>query len=193
MVVRKDEADRAVPGGLDAFAPEQPNYIEDRHLLRVGFMSTREALDLIEELRSLGLADDAVAFVCTGEPLPGWLRAGVVEGVPSVWLAGHDPGAAVPAVEGFMLRGPASLLAAIDSLGSGAGTTIRTGGWDGAERAFEVTRGDALVDLRAFQATDTDAVGVWGARRRDRRQACLADVELLTWVESTLRAAGATS
>jgi hypothetical protein len=56
VIVRKSGAEKRYPGGLDRLARfDLANYLEDEHLVRIGFMSSREALDFADELEAAGL------------------------------------------------------------------------------------------------------------------------------------------
>src|SRR5690349_12319354 len=73
-------------GALDLFAARFHNYTQDDHLCRVGFMSTREALDVADELVQGGVNEDNVAVVQSNSELPPWLEDGEVDGQWAIWL-----------------------------------------------------------------------------------------------------------
>ena len=55
VIVRKSAAEKKYSGGLDGLArSDLANYLEDEHLVRVGFMSTREAFCFAEQLEAAG-------------------------------------------------------------------------------------------------------------------------------------------
>ncbi|MFF5264289.1 hypothetical protein ACFY4C_35645 [Actinomadura viridis] len=191
VVVRTAVADGALPGGLDAFAPTLHNYIEDEHLFRTGFMSTREAGDLAGRLCSLGLPGDAVAVEQADGPLPDWLRRGEIGGHRAVWLAGQDPGRLVRPLQSVILRGPSRLRDAVTAMRDEEGVEIRRvpPGEQGGG-LFEIERADALVDLRVHHPDD-DTIIFWADRRQERNRRCRADIELLEWLGAALKAAGA--
>ncbi|QFG22390.1 hypothetical protein [Actinomadura sp. WMMB 499] len=192
VVGRVAEMERAITGELDEFAGARHNYIEDSHLFRVGFMSTREALDLVGEL-----PDGTAALVTSGGPVPDWLRRGEIDGMQAVWHAGHEPGPVVPPLQGVLLHGPSRLR---DVVVRDAATTVRRtqppdgdggGDSDGHER-FEVVRHDGLVDLEVLDVPDGTRTSVFRATRRpERNRCCGPDIALLQWLDATLRAAGA--
>lgn len=189
VIVRAADAERALPGGLDRFAAAQHNYIEDEHLVRVGFMSVREADDLRGRMVALGLPDDAAALVRSDAPVPAWLRRGEIGGAAAVWLAGHDPGPLVPPLQGFLLRGRSPLRSVLtEPHVHGAEVRQAAPGEHGQER-YEIVRGDALVDADVIH--DGDTVGVWATRRRSRNRRCRGDIELLRRLKAALEAAGA--
>jgi hypothetical protein len=192
VIARTADADRALPGGLDEFAPTQPNYIEDDHLFRVGFMSTIEATDLVDHLLRLGLPDETVAVVQMDRLLPGWLQRGVIDGVRAVWLAERVPGRVIPPLQGFLLRGPVRLGDIVTRLHDDGEISVRRVPSTECEaERLEITRGDALIDLDLIRPQGTDSVGFWATRRRDRSRCCRADIPLLEWLSMALRAAGA--
>ncbi|TDC74480.1 hypothetical protein [Actinomadura sp. 7K507] len=192
VIVRVTDAERSLPGGLDRFAASQHNYIEDEHLVRVGFMNTREADDLIGRLRSLGLPDDAVALVQSNAPVPACLRRGEIDGIPAVWLTGHDPGPLVPPLQGVLLRGGSLLRDTLAALNADGDVEVRrTSPDEHAHDRYEIARGEALIDLDLIQGDGT--VGVWANRRQDRNRRCRDDIELLEWLRTALEAAGAHS
>lgn len=59
LILRKSAVDAKYPGGLDAFAQRSlPNYLEDDHLLRIGYMSTVEAMEQMDALNQLGFREE---------------------------------------------------------------------------------------------------------------------------------------
>ncbi|GAA3980319.1 hypothetical protein GCM10023085_73330 [Actinomadura viridis] len=191
VVVRTAVADDALPGGLDAFAPTRHDYIEDEHLFRTGFMSTREADELAAHLLSLGLDGDAVAVEQAHGPLPAWLRRGEIGGHRAVWLAGQDPGRLVRPLQSVILRGPSRLRDAVTAMRAEEGIEIvRVPPGEHEADHFEIEREGALVDLRVHHPDD-DTIIFWAERRQERNRCCRADIELLEWLGAALKAAGA--
>ncbi|MCO6010546.1 hypothetical protein NE236_36870 [Actinoallomurus purpureus] len=187
VIVRTADADRTLPGGLDEFAPTQPNYIEDEHLFRVGFMSTREADELIDHLLSLGLPGKAVTAEQMNKPLPPWLQRDEVNGLRAVWLAGENRGELVPPLQSILLRGPLRLRDTITSMHADGEISIRRmpPGEHGNDR-LEIAQADALVDLDILQTADSDTIALQAIRRQERNRHCRADIELLKWLKTAL-------
>lgn len=64
VIVRKSALERTHPGGIDGFVRRAlPNFVEDDLLVRVAYMSTGEASELIEELAHAGIARHDMALV----------------------------------------------------------------------------------------------------------------------------------
>lgn len=80
VIAIKAAIERTGANALDLYAAHHSNYSQDEHLCRVGFMSTREALDLVDELIDQGVSEDSVAVVHSGDDLPAWLEEETVDG-----------------------------------------------------------------------------------------------------------------
>ncbi|MBE1533046.1 hypothetical protein [Actinomadura algeriensis] len=171
---------------IDEFAAVQHNYIEDSHLFRVGFMSTGEALGLLDTL-----PEGSAALVTSDGPLPDWLRRGEVDGSYAVWHAAHEPGPVVPPLQGVLLQGPSRAREVV--FRDAAATVRRLDAPDGTgHERLEVVRYWGLVDLEVLVVPNGTRTSVFrAARRRDRNRRCRPDIALLQWLERTLRAAGA--
>ena len=100
VVIRKGSLSSAFPGGLDAFfdAYSFGPCIEDEHLVRASFMSTHEALNLVDwiDARCSDVPEGSLAAIVdlntTSPQLPAWLEVGTVSGLRCVWLAGTEAG-----------------------------------------------------------------------------------------------------
>ena len=107
VIVLKSWSSANYPGGLDAYAGDSPTqYLEDEHISRVGFMSTREAEDFYD---SLGVDPSNGAILCRGDDVPGWLMCGIHQGRGAAWKATEPPGDLVGS-ESLMVRGMGALL-----------------------------------------------------------------------------------
>ena len=190
MVAVKSAIERIYPHGLDGFAVAQPNYVEDDHLLRVGFMSTAEAADLLKKLQQLDKAALAALIVRPGQ-IPTWLETGVVEGTTAVWLAGREPGPLVRAIHGFAARGSPAVLDALALLADDGAITVERRSDSVGNEILRVGRRGALVEVQVIRTDDPQRVGLWGARRPDRRAFCRIDIDLIRWLSSELVAVGA--
>lgn len=107
VIVLKSWISANYPGGLDAYAGDSPTqYLEDEHITRVGFMSTREAEDFYD---SLGVDPSNGAILYRGDDVPEWLACGLHQGRGAAWKATEPPGDLV-GFESLMLRGMGALL-----------------------------------------------------------------------------------
>src|SRR5690242_14912761 len=85
VILRKSAMEEHVPGGVDTIAQlSLPNFAEDEHLVRIGFMSTAEAIALMQQIEDLAatpiVPGKAVAIVQWEDlPYPAWLTVGVVD------------------------------------------------------------------------------------------------------------------
>lgn len=201
VVIRKAALAANYPGGLDAFAAtDLPNYIEDEHLVRVGFMSTREADSLAESLTEHGLSYDAsnqadVAIV-QHDSCPCWLSTGVVGNTLACWLTRTDAGTVIKCTMGFVLRCPLILYDEIEELVTTIGITIRRSAPPLQDRHYfddvlHISRGNALLAGSVAKIESKGIVGLWVTRDVSRRQYCVEDVQLVEELESLLLANGA--
>lgn len=123
VIVRKAAAEEKYPGGLDGFARlDLGNYLEDEHLVRIGFMSSRDAWAFADELQSAGLrcsndreSDIAVISRPNG-PTPPWLSVGTCEGREACWLAGCSPGKLIDLDPCMMLRMPGPAFSSVEAV-----------------------------------------------------------------------------
>jgi hypothetical protein len=111
VVVRRAAVERGYPGGISQFERDVPNrtFCADRHLVRVGFMSSTDADDFIGQLAINGLQScpNGKGDICVVDHLSGpetvcpWLRFEAHDdGLGGrCWWAGDEPGElAIPAV-----------------------------------------------------------------------------------------------
>jgi hypothetical protein len=203
VIIRKSAVERCFPGGVDGFVRQDlSNLTEDDHLIRVGFMSTAEALDFVSELDAVGLryrgpeaGSDVAVVVGDDSALPPWLSVGDVGGYRACWASDHPRGELVWAEPGFLLRCPRAVY---DSLAE----VVRRCGAEVQEVANEVepgtlaglrcTRGDAEISIDVFGERGGDSpVGLWGCRQLTRRRQFSADVALIRDLVAVLVEAGA--
>ncbi len=102
VIVRRSAVQRSYPGGLAQFERDIPNasYCADQHLVRVGFMSSRDAEAFVEKLEERGLrvSSDDDSDICvvdhSGPTGPcGWLRFELDDQFHArCWWAGDEPG-----------------------------------------------------------------------------------------------------
>jgi len=175
VIVRKSALERSHADGVDGFVQRAiPNFVEDEHLIRVGFMSTGEALELIEALRVIALGDDDVALV-QGDTAPAWIEVGTVEDHRCCWLRGEASGAVVIETR------------VVDILRT-CGCTLES---RSEPDTFRCLRGRAEVELQIFQNRPSAIHVVIGRRDVTRRSQLALDQTLLADVAKALDAAGA--
>src|SRR5262249_23102119 len=107
VIARKSAVEEKYAGGLDAFARQElANYMEDEHLVRVGFVSTGDAFAFVEELRAAGLlySDDVAVITGTTSEAPSWLTVGKCEGRSACWLSGQPAGGLIDFETGILLH-----------------------------------------------------------------------------------------
>ena len=103
VVVRNSTIESQFPGGLAKFAGSCPNqtFCTDGTVSRVGFMTTTDARRFMDQLVAAGLAPSVananalIALVAEGHGFVeacDWLRLGLFDGHPCVWLASSDRG-----------------------------------------------------------------------------------------------------
>jgi hypothetical protein len=200
VIVRKSAVEAKYTGGLDGFVRrELPNYLEDEHILRVGFMSTGEAYAFLEELRRAGLwySDDSssdVAVVTWGDAAtPAWLGVGECEGRAACWLREEPPGALVDLDPNMLLRCQAfgsveELVHVLQRCGAQVRERVPS---EGANTVLlDCERGDARFELEVFKDSTGDRpIGVWGRRDLTRRRSIGVDVALMRDLTAALERA----
>jgi hypothetical protein len=202
VIVRKAAVERSFPGGMDGFARQDlPNLIEDDHLLRVGFMSGREAFEFVSQLGAAGLcyaesdASSDIAVVWDGGTFPPWLAAGAIGGHWACWASDHAAGELAWPEPGFLLRCPRQVYQALPELARQCGAEVH----QAASRAepgllakLHCVRGVAKITIDAVGERGEDsAVGLMGWRQLPRRAQFPADVALIRDLVAVLRQAGA--
>lgn len=203
VIVRKSAVDRSFAGGLDAFARQDlANLTEDDHLLRVGFMSTADALDFVSELKAAGLrhlgpeADSDIAVVTGNDSaLPSWLSVGSVNGHAACWASGFPAGEVVFAEPGFLLRCSRDVYRTLRELVCKCEAKVHELSVEGEQGLLEklrCIRGDAEITIEVLGEPHGDSsVGLWGRRDLARRRQFRADVALIRDLISLLVEAGA--
>lgn len=193
VIARKDVVAAVWPGGLDAFATDQPNYVEDVMLCGVRFMSTHEAWALVERLRTLGVSPDDVALIEPDAPVPEWLTVGDVQETNAVWLTGESPTEVVPLFTGFAAEGPAGLMDELRRWSAGAGIDCDDAprALLGGERTMRFQEGQAVIDIDEFVDSAAGRSRLWAERDKARRSHLSADIVLCTRLLDALRELGA--
>jgi hypothetical protein len=195
VIVRKAAIERVFSGGLDGFARQDlTNLAEDEHLMRVGFMSTSEALEFVTQLEAAGLTyrgqeDDSDIAVIVGSdgPMPPWLSAGAIDGHPACWASSHRPGDIAWPEPGFLLRCPRVAYDSLPEVASRCGAEVqevRASVEEGAFAKVRCTRGEAeiMIDVIGERLADSPVGlwgGLWGHRQLARRKQYHADVALI--------------
>jgi hypothetical protein len=194
VIVRRAAVERAFPGGLDGFARQDlANLTEDDYLLRVGFISTREADNFAAALEAAGLKakDDLAVIRSVGEPPP-WLSVGEIDGRIACWLSGHPPGAVAQAEPGFLVRCASADSGWLAEVARSCGVELAEsaqGPAPGEPRRLMCLRGDAEIVLEIFQGKERDVL--WIRRQPARRRQLRDDIALLQALKSCLLQAGA--
>ena len=208
VIVRKSAVETRFPGGLDAFARQDlPNLAEDDHLLRVGFMSTRDALSFVSRLKIAGLrptdaGPDSDVAVLSGDdhPVPPWLSVGRVGGRAACWASGFPPGEPAAPEPGFLLRCPRAVYDSLHELVRRCGADLLQPAADAdpapsdAEPgpALRCVRGDAEAIIYVIAPPEAGSpVALWGSRHIARRAESRADAALIRDLASVLTDAGA--
>jgi hypothetical protein len=203
VIVRKSAAEKRYPGGLDGLArSDLANYLEEEHLVRVGFMSTREAFGFAEQLETAGLrfSDDGesdIAVITWGEAvMPPWLSLGECDGRGACWLRDSAPGKLVDVDPCMLLRWAAPILPSVeDVVGTlrRVGADVRGRGLNTEEQGtvlLDCSRDGAQIDVEVFTYPDIGRFGVWGRRNLARRTSIEADQALMRDLTAALMSAG---
>ena len=202
VIIRKPALEAKYPGGLDGFAASDlPNYIEDDNLVRVGFMSTGEALDLADNLSRHGLAFDETAqsdfAVVQHDSYPDWLTIGAVDNSVGCWLTGTDSGSLMKCTNGFLLRCPRDLFDRLEPVLESFGVSVIRSEPPPKDRnefiqVVHFSRGNASITANVIGDTSRNSpVGLWASRDLSRRQHCADDVRFAEALESILLDNGA--
>ena len=202
VIVRKSALVAKYPGGLDAFAASGlPNYIEDEHLVRVGFMSSDEASDLAEGLTLHGLSFNEnelsdIAIV-QHDSHPDWLTIGPFNDAMGCWLTGTTNGQLVRFSNGFLLRCSRSMFDGLEKVTASIGVKVvrfapGPEGQKDFNQVVHFTRGIACIEANVVGDNDENSpVGLWACRDLSRHQYCADDIRLAVDVEAVLRVHGA--
>jgi hypothetical protein len=202
VIIRKYALAAKYPGGPDAFAAaDLPNYTEDAHLVRVGFMSTSGAIDLADDLAHHGLTFDDTTqsdiAIVQHDSCPDWLTTGPVSNTIGCWLADTDPGAIIKCKNGFLLRCPRNLFRQLESVAAISKITVTRSQprQEDREDFIEVihfSRDGAFIAANVVgDTTGKNPVGLWACRDFKRRQQCAADIKFAEEIESLLLENGA--
>jgi hypothetical protein len=200
VIVRKSAVERKYPGGLDGFVRQDlANYVEDEHILRVGFMSTRDALGFAETLEQVGLhhsndPSSEVGVVIWDDPAtPSWLAVGVLEGRPACWVRAEPPGRLVDLDPGMLLRCRSygtveEIIRVFQTCGAEVKERVPPPGTE--TLLFDCERGDASLQVEVFvDPVAGRPIGVYGHRDLARRASIVADVSLMRDLSSALERA----
>lgn len=202
VVVRKAAVECLFPGGLDGFARQDlPNLTEDDYLLRVGYMSGGEALDLASRLEAAGLrhtgSDDAsdLAVIWDGAPVPAWLTVGAVGGYWACWASDQPAGELALPEPGFLLRCTRQVYDSLPEIVRRCGADAQPVG-SGSEpwvlARVRCVRAGAEVTVEVIGDGDgLSPVAISGWRQLARRACFHADVALIRDLDAALRDAGA--
>jgi hypothetical protein len=198
-IVRKAAVESRFPGSLDGFARQElANLTEDDHLLRVGFMSTNDALRFVSELELAGLryceadaSGDIAVLDGISDVVPAWLSLGDVCGTPACWDANHPAGELATPEPGFLLQSSRSVFDSLPEIAKLCGATLSDAPLSDAAciATLRCIRGDAEIVIDVIG--DDSRVGLWGRRLLERRSQFRADAALIRDLVAKLREAGA--
>lgn len=207
VIVRKSAIELRYFGGLDAFASQDlPNYLEDEHLVRIGFMSSSGAVGFADELKRAGLhlsedGESDFAIITTTEgSAPIWLSVGEREGQWACWLKGAPLGKLINFDPELLFRLPPLLFSSPDDVvrvlrqsGAGIGAPVPTSD-DPTILRLDCTRKGAKIEIDVFtEAGSGRPIGVWGRRILARRTSIESDSSLMADVSVALKNAGVES
>ena len=203
VIIRKSALGVKYPGGLDAFATtDLPNYIEDDHLVRIGFMSTAEACELAEALMQHGLSFDNTEqsdIAIVQQNCPAWLTFGKFGDSVGCWLTGRDCGPLLRCTNGFLLRCPRDLFDRLETVMKTIGiVATRSEPQHEDEQDFiqvvNFSRQNAFVTANVIGEKDSSGpVGLWASRDLSRREHCAEDIQFALDIETILLKHGAES
>jgi hypothetical protein len=203
VIIRKSAAERKHPGGLDGIARlDLANYLEDEHLVRVGFMSTGEAFGFAERLEAAGLRfsedgdSDIAVITWWDEKKPPWLSVGECNGRAACWLRGCAPGELIDFDPCMMLRWAAPILPSVQEVVQ----VLQRAGADVRERSQTDAKSDtvlldcfrehAQIEVEVFKDSDNKCFGAFGHRNLTRRTAIDADQALIRDLKAALVSVG---
>jgi hypothetical protein len=181
VIIRKESLECKYPGGINAFVRQNlPNFLEDSHLIRVGFMSTRDADELVSMLVKAGFVSSDepssdLAIVSKWEqPNCPWLTIGEHDGFTACWLANEPPGDLVEIVLDLLIRMPREVYARIGEIATECGahlTTATAPPNPPCDALLVCWRGEAKIELDVFGNPTSDlTVGLWGRWDHLRRK-----------------------
>jgi hypothetical protein len=165
-----------------------PNFTEDEHLVRVGFMSAAEANDLVGTLDAAGVREDEVAIVLSHDPrVPAWLEVGLIENTACCWLRDAPAGRVARPVPAFIVSLPLQARDALRRVVERFGATLDSTDVESGQRC---TRDGAELILQIFENRPSNIFFVIGSRIISRRRNVDDDVALMREFSTALEAAG---
>ncbi|PHS01352.1 MAG: hypothetical protein COA78_22715 [Blastopirellula sp.] len=202
VIILKRALEQKYPGGVDAFSlSDIPNYIEDLYLIRVGYMSTAESVNLSDQLKECGLIFDAspeseVAVIDVQSSVD-WLDAGNIDNYRCCWLKGSDSGALIPINPGIILRCPRALYDQIEELVATENVALirELPGKEDYLDPFELllfSHGEAKNRVGVIGDINNDSsIGLFLYEDIQRRRKCLIDANLTKKLTSLFKNHGA--
>jgi len=198
VIIHKTAVETRFPGGLDAFARQDlPNFTEDEHILRVGFMSTSDALDFAETIASLGLRDfgntddsDVAILAGSESKIPEWLTIGVVDQQSACWASEFPPGELFASEPGLLFECSREMYETIEALLAVRGISLTPLPPEPAHSdRFRCVRESGDVVLEVFDpGPNVSRIGLWIYRDFSRRQMAGDDIRLMREVKAILEA-----
>lgn len=194
-IVLKSAIVAKYPGGLQGFVQQDlANYVEDDHLVRVGFMGG-DVCTFIEELIAAGLLPSDVALVTSrNQSLPSWLSVGTIEGHFACWRTDEPPGRVRFFEPGFILRCPRTVYDRIDDIGRQCDVQIVQSSNENREGALDklqCNRGDAMIEIVVIEGRNAGEVGLWAQRDISRLVFHQLDCKLVQDLQAVLLHNGA--
>jgi hypothetical protein len=196
VILRKPVLEQQYPGGVEALIQLQiPNFVEDEHLVRIGYMSTREADDLMYALSTAGLSLAVCAAMITStSETPDWLMVGEVDHQFACWLANEPAGKVVHYNAGFMLRCSLQLYDQLDQLFKSYHITLTREPASLDKDLMEILtcyRDTAKIEIEIFCDEYNSPIGMWGRNNFSQRAQATANNALLKDLEALLTSNGA--
>lgn len=188
VIVQKAAVARDFPGGLDGFAQQKlANLTEDEYLFRVGFMSTSEALEFVEQLESAGLKStettSPIAVIDNEERRVPWLTIGECDGYEyTCWMSAYPPGELALPEPGFLIKCSLSDSDWRESIEQCGAELLPI---EEDPDMWRCTRGEAELVLSV--AKRENSVVFWVQRKPSRRLQFKADVGLLRALHNELK------
>lgn len=195
VILRKDLLSSDFPGGVDAFfdISASGSYLEDEYLVRVSFMTTKDAWTLVDQVAARTGAPtptEELAAVVDGSTgsadMPSWLESGTLSGQKCVWLATTAPGSIAAPLYCFSARHFRIELGAFREMLSRYGIALES---PVLRDEWVLVRG--ATEVEAIVGIDDDAlVGIMTLPPRTRSPDRLAHNKLLADLELVLRTLG---
>ena len=207
VIVRKSAAEQKYPGGLAGIARlDLANYLEDEHLVRIGFMSTREADDFANELATAGLRysydndSDIAVIPWANEATPPWLSVGECGGREACWLRGDSPGKLIDFDPSMIFRWPTRVYPSVEDVvrvlrKCECDVDVQECGQSAEAPAtivLKCARKVAQIEVEVFKDSDNGcSIGVWCRRTLARMTFIDVDQALMRDLNAALVSAGA--